>query len=94
MTGRKNIIFDLGGVLLNLDIQRTLEAFRQIGLNNIGELFRIGHASSFFKQYETGSDAQLSSTCDCCSNRQRAALRCIPLRRDRKSTRLNSSHRP
>lgn len=54
-TGRKNIIFDLGGVLLNLDIQRTLDAFRQIGLNNIEELFRIGHASSFFKQYETGT---------------------------------------
>lgn len=55
MPGTKNIIFDLGGVLLNLDIQRTLEAFRQIGLDNIEELFRIGHAASFFKQYETGS---------------------------------------
>src|SRR5262245_44203057 len=50
----KNIIFDLGGVLLNLDIQRSREAFIKLGIPQIDDLFRIGHAESFFKQYETG----------------------------------------
>ncbi|MBC7848366.1 MAG: HAD family phosphatase [Chitinophagaceae bacterium] len=50
----KNIIFDLGGVLLNLDINKTLDAYKAIGLNNIRDLFGIGHADSFFKKYETG----------------------------------------
>lgn len=50
----KNIIFDLGGVLLNLDIKKTLDAFRSLGLHNIEDYFGLGHADSFFKQYETG----------------------------------------
>ena len=55
MAKTKNIIFDLGGVLLNLDIQKTVDAFKQLGLNNTEELFRVGYAASFFKQHETGS---------------------------------------
>jgi glucose-1-phosphatase len=51
----QNIIFDLGGVLLNLDTLRTREAFIRMGVIQIDELFRIGHASSFFKQYEVGT---------------------------------------
>lgn len=51
----KNVIFDLGGVLLNLDINKTLNAYKAMGLRNIEDMFRIGHASSFFKQYEVGS---------------------------------------
>ncbi len=54
MTPVKNIIFDLGGVLLNLDIQRSREAFIKLGVPQIDDLFRIGHADSFFKLYETG----------------------------------------
>jgi putative hydrolase of the HAD superfamily len=50
----KNIIFDLGGVLLNIDINKTLDAYKTMGLHNIEEYFRIGHASSFFKDYEKG----------------------------------------
>ena len=55
MQSVKNIIFDLGGVLLNLDMKRTLGAYQEMGLLYIEELFRIGHASSFFKQYEIGA---------------------------------------
>ncbi len=54
MEGIKNIIFDLGGVLLNLDIGQTLQAYKNMGLTNIEDYFRIGHAASFFKKYETG----------------------------------------
>lgn len=51
----KNIIFDLGGVLLNLDIQKTEEAFTAMGVSNFRELFALGHAASFFKEYEVGT---------------------------------------
>ena len=50
----KNIIFDLGGVILNIDISKTQEAFKSLGVKNIQEVFRMGHVGSFFKQYETG----------------------------------------
>jgi HAD superfamily hydrolase (TIGR01509 family) len=55
MTPVKNIIFDLGGVLLNLDVAQTRDAFIKLGLTQIDELFRIGHAASFFKDYEVGT---------------------------------------
>ena len=51
----KNIIFDLGGVLMNIDFNKTLDAYKTMGLHNIEEYFRIGHASSFFKEYEKGT---------------------------------------
>jgi FMN phosphatase YigB (HAD superfamily) len=54
MRGIKNIIFDLGGVILNLDNQRTTDAFVALGLKNIREYFGHGHAASFFKDYEVG----------------------------------------
>ncbi|MBL0134962.1 MAG: HAD family phosphatase [Chitinophagaceae bacterium] len=55
MSQIKNIIFDLGGVLLNLDLAKTRQEFFDLGLTQIDELFRIGHAASFFKQYEIGA---------------------------------------
>src|ERR1044072_7171513 len=55
MSSVQNIIFDLGGVLLNLDVQQTRYEFIGLGITQIDDLFRIGHAASFFKQYEIGS---------------------------------------
>lgn len=51
----KNIIFDLGGVLLNLDVPKTSKAFKALGLTQIDELFRIGFATSYFRDYEMGT---------------------------------------
>jgi putative hydrolase of the HAD superfamily len=51
----KNIIFDLGGVILNIDLRKTQEAFTALGVKNIDEVFRMGHIESFFKSYETGA---------------------------------------
>ena len=51
----KNIIFDLGGVLLNLDVAQTREAFIKLGVTQIDDLFRLGHAASFFREYEVGT---------------------------------------
>jgi HAD superfamily hydrolase (TIGR01509 family) len=60
MQGIKNIIFDLGGVILNLDNQRTEDAFTSLGVKDFRSYFGHGHASSFFKEYEVGrlSDQQ------------------------------------
>ena len=51
----KNIIFDLGGVILTIDLRKTQDAFTALGLKNIDEVFRMGHIDSFFKSYETGA---------------------------------------
>ena len=51
----KNIIFDLGGVILNIDLRKTQDAFTALGVKNIDEVFRMGHVDSFFKSYETGA---------------------------------------
>lgn len=50
----KNIIFDLGGVLLNLDIPKTTQAFEQLGAPEFKSLFGLGRAESFLKAYEVG----------------------------------------
>lgn len=60
MQGIKNIIFDLGGVIINLDNQLTENAFLTLGTKPLKEYFGHGHAASFFKDYEVGgiSDRQ------------------------------------
>ena len=60
MQGIKNIIFDLGGVILNLDNKRTEDAFTSLGVKDFRSYFGHGHASDFFREYEVGgiSDRQ------------------------------------
>ncbi len=54
------MIFDVGVVILNLDNQRTEDAFTSLGVKDFRTYFGHGHASSFFKEYEVGrlSDQQ------------------------------------
>lgn len=54
MEGIKNIIFDLGGVIINLDNRRTEAAFTALGVKNFREYFGHGFAAAFFKDYEIG----------------------------------------
>ncbi len=51
----KNIIFDLGGVILNIDLRKTQDAFTSLGVKEIEKIFRMGHIDSFFKLYEKGT---------------------------------------
>jgi glucose-1-phosphatase len=51
----RNIIFDLGGVILDIDIKKTQEAFKKIGFHDIERMFGLGVAESFFKQHEQGA---------------------------------------
>ena len=54
MDNVKNIIFDLGGVIMDIDVKRTLNAFSDLGLKNIHEYFGHGFAASFFSDHEAG----------------------------------------
>ncbi len=54
MQNIKNIIFDLGGIFLAVDYQKTEQAFVQLGVTDFNHLFTHNHASPLFEQLETG----------------------------------------
>lgn len=51
----KNIVFDLGGVLLNLDFERSAQAFTALGVKNFNDYFTQVHSNPLFKELETGA---------------------------------------
>lgn len=51
----KNIIFDFGGVIININYQLTTKAFQKLGLENFDELFSKAKQSNLFDLYEKGS---------------------------------------
>ena len=48
------IIFDVGGVILNIDYQLPVKAFKKLGIENFNELFSQASQSNLFNDYETG----------------------------------------
>lgn len=54
MSNIKNIIFDLGGVLLNIDYNKTIFAFTELGIGNFDKMFTQFHADELFIKMETG----------------------------------------
>lgn len=54
MEGLKNIIFDLGGVLLNIDYNRTFAAAEQLGVKNFKEMYSQSAVNELFAMLETG----------------------------------------
>ena len=52
--GIKNIIFDLGGVLIDLDTDRCLRRFRELGVDNVDELVNSTHTAGVFSALEHG----------------------------------------
>lgn len=50
----KNILFDLGGVLLEIDYLRTVEAFRNLGLQNPEKAFTKEIQAGLFQEFERG----------------------------------------
>ena len=49
-----NIIFDLGGVLINLDFDKTTNAFRELGFPNFENMFSQFKADQLFEKLEKG----------------------------------------
>lgn len=53
-TAVKNIIFDLGGVILNLDYGKTESAFIELGVKDFNKLYAQTHADRLFQLLECG----------------------------------------
>lgn len=49
-----NIIFDFGGVILNLDYNRTTEAFVKLGVTDFDESYSQLNQTSLFDEFERG----------------------------------------
>ena len=50
----KNIIFDLGGVIMNIDFKKTENAFADLGFTDFKQYMTQFHITPFFEEYETG----------------------------------------
>ena len=50
----KNIIFDLGGIFMNLDFKLTERAFIQLGITAFPAMFSQHHSNDLFEKIETG----------------------------------------
>lgn len=51
----KNIIFDLGGVIIDINYNKTITAFRELGALNFEDLFSQSKQDSLFDNYDTGT---------------------------------------
>lgn len=53
-TSLKNIVFDLGGVLLDIDYQKSVDAFQELGIVHFEKMFSQTYANEMFEQLERG----------------------------------------
>lgn len=51
----KAIIFDLGGVIINIDPSLTYKAFDSLGISQIDKQFTYTHQEKVFKDFEVGA---------------------------------------
>lgn len=49
------IIFDFGGVIIDLDYNKTIEAFKKLGVTNFEELYSQAEQGELFNKIETGA---------------------------------------
>lgn len=54
MKGVKNIILDLGGVLIDIDYNKTADAFKKLGAERFDDLYSQTGAEKLFEDLETG----------------------------------------
>ncbi|MDR1631775.1 MAG: HAD family phosphatase [Dysgonamonadaceae bacterium] len=54
LTGIKNIVFDLGGVIITLERAEAVRRFREIGVKNAEELLDVYHQNGIFLELEEG----------------------------------------
>lgn len=51
----KNIIFDLGGVILDLDFERMAHQFNKLGIPEFEDYFTLKKQADFFEALELGA---------------------------------------
>jgi FMN phosphatase YigB (HAD superfamily) len=54
LKGIKNIIFDFGGVVIDIDYHRTKDSFKDLGAENFDELYSQFQQKQLFSLFETG----------------------------------------
>lgn len=54
LIGIKNIIFDLGGVIIGIDYHSTINRFKEIGVSNFDKMFGQFKQTELFDLYEKG----------------------------------------
>ena len=54
LKGIRNVVLDLGGVILELDVDRSIRALNVLGFSGLEELDIIFSRYPFFLEYETG----------------------------------------
>ncbi|OFX48906.1 MAG: hypothetical protein A2046_07945 [Bacteroidetes bacterium GWA2_30_7] len=50
----KNLIFDLGGILLNIDFQKSVDEFKKLGFSEFGNILNNYWLNDFFHDFEKG----------------------------------------
>lgn len=58
MSEIKNVVFDLGGVLMNLDYDKTIQAFKDLGYTDFEKMYTQFKANNVFDNLETGHIAE------------------------------------
>lgn len=59
MKNIRNVIFDLGGVLFNINFSLTEKAFTELGVKDFSSFFTQFHSNDLFVKLETGVDKDL-----------------------------------
>jgi glucose-1-phosphatase len=54
----RNIIFDYGGVIINIDFQRTIDSFIRLGAANFDQLYSKATQSGVFDELDKGNITQ------------------------------------
>lgn len=54
LDGVESIIFDLGGVILNIDYNKSVEAFQKLGANDFDAMYSQAQQSDLFDRLELG----------------------------------------
>jgi putative hydrolase of the HAD superfamily len=54
----KNIIFDLGGVIINLDINKSIKAFNAVSTQPFEEIYTQAKQSDLFNSFDKGTISQ------------------------------------
>ena len=76
MKNIKAIIFDLGGVLLNISYKKTITEFTKIGIENSSSFYSKKSQKNIFNLLETGSISEedfvseIKKSCKNASNKQ------------------------
>lgn len=67
----KTIIFDIGGVLVDLDFERCIDAFRELGIEGAEQMVSCYHPAEFFGELERG---EINTAEFCCRLRDMAGM--------------------